>query len=150
VDTRVAYDRALPDVAAANAELGKSAALQAQIWAEATADCRESGSYSTTMLLLPALNDMFDMTTTRTMATRMHTPLLIYITLLLLVLAGSLLVGYGIAAGKHHNWLHSIAFIAAVAISMYLILDYEFPSVGLIRTSQFDQVLVTQQQSMKP
>jgi hypothetical protein len=108
------------------------------------------GSYSTTMLLVPALNDMFSMSTTRAMAVQLHTPLLIYSVLLLLVMAGSLLVGYGMAGGKMHNWFHSFAFIVTVALAMYLILDFEFPSVGLIRLGPFDQVLVNLQQSMKP
>lgn len=150
IATRIAFDQALPNLTAANVELSKSTALQNAIWTEATADCREAGSYSTTMLLLPALGDMFNMSTTRPMAALMHTPLLIYGVLVLLIMAGSLLVGYGMAGGKMHNWFHSFAFIVTITLAMYLILDFEFPSVGLIRLNPFDQVLVNLQQSMQP
>ncbi len=150
VGARIAFDEALPDITAANAEVGKTTALQIEIWTEAVADCRDAGSSSTTMLLIPALNDMFDMSTTRTMAAYLHTPLLIYGILLLLVMAGSLLVGYSMAGGKRHNWFHSFAFIATITLAMYLILDFEFPNVGLIRLSPFDQVLVNLQRNMGP
>jgi hypothetical protein len=150
VATRIAFDQQLPNITAANAGLSKSAALQAEIWTEAMADCRETGSPTATMLLVPALNDMFDLNTTRTMAVRIHTPLLIYGVLLVLVLAGSLLVGYGMAGGKMHNWFHSFAFIVTITLAMYLILDFEFPSVGLIRLGPFDQVLLNLQQNMNP
>ena len=150
IATRIAYDNALPDLTAANVELGKSTALQNEMWTEATAGCRDAGSYSTTMLLLPALGDMFNMSTTRPMAAHMHTPLLIYGVLVLLIMAGSLLVGYGMAGGKMHNWFHSFAFIVTITLAMYLILDYEYPSQGLIRLAPFDQVLVALQQSMQP
>jgi len=150
IATRIAFDEALPNLTAASAELSKSTALQTEIWAEAMADCRDAGSSSTTMLLMPALNEMFDICTTCTMAARLHTPLLIYGVLLLLVLAGSLLVGYGMAGGRKYNWFHSFAFIVTITLAMYLILDFEFPNVGLIRLAPFDQILVNLQQSMKP
>ena len=47
------------------------------------------------MLLLPALNEMIDITTTREMATQNHPPLAVFLLLGGLSLVGALLVGYG-------------------------------------------------------
>jgi hypothetical protein len=102
------------------------------------------------MLLLPALNQMIDITTVRTMAIRTHAPAFIYVMLGLLMLSGSLLAGYGMANGKARNWFHTIAFAVIMTLAIFVILDFEFPRVGIIRLNAFDQVLVDVRQSMNP
>jgi hypothetical protein len=69
------------------------------------------------MLLLPALNAMFDITTTRTEAARVHPPLMIFGMLGALTLACSLFAGYDMAIRRRLNVLHSVAF--AVVLSVY-------------------------------
>ena len=101
------------------------------------------------MLLLPALNQMIDITTTRTMAGQMHPPMVIFVMLFGLALAGALLAGYGMAGGKSRDWLHMLGFAAVMAITVYVILDIEYPRLGLIRVDAFDQVLVEVRASMK-
>ena len=49
------------------------------------------------MLLLPALNEMIDITTTRFVATQNHPPVAIFLLLAGLSLIGALLVGYEMA-----------------------------------------------------
>jgi CDP-diglyceride synthetase len=150
MDARLAtYDK-LPDITAAMVEMARATALQNEIWKEAVAACRDSGSSPATMLLLPALNQMIDITTTRTVAARTHPPVVIYVMLVLLVLAGSLLAGYGMANGKARNWFHAFAFALIMSIAMYVILDFEFPRIGLIRLNAYDQVLMDMRQSMNP
>jgi hypothetical protein len=150
VDARLAtYDK-LPDIAAAMVEMARATTLQNEIWKDAVAACRDSGSSPATMLLLPALNQMIDITTTRTVAARTHPPVVIYVMLVLLVLAGSLLAGYGMANGKARNWFHAFAFALIMSIAMYVILDFEFPRIGLIRVNAYDQVLMDVRQSMNP
>jgi hypothetical protein len=149
-DARLAFYGKLPDVASAQVELTRATTLQTEIWKDAVAACRDSGSSPATMLLLPALNQMIDITTTRTMAARTHAPMLIYAMLGLLVLAGSLLAGYGLATGKTRNWFHASAFAVIMTLAIYVIFDFEFPRLGLIRLNAFDQVLMDVRQSMKP
>jgi hypothetical protein len=150
VDARLAAYRKLPDVASAKGELARAAALQNEIWKDAVAACRDSGSTPATMLLLPALNQMIDITTTRTVAAQTHAPTVIYVMLVLLVLAGSLLAGYDLGSGIVRHWFHVSAFALIMALAIYVILDFEFPRLGLIRLNAFDQVLVELRQSMNP
>ena len=70
-----------------------------------------------TMLLLPALNAMIDITTTRTLATQMHPPMIIFVMLFGLALASSLLAGYGMAGSQSRTWLHMLGFAAIIALS---------------------------------
>jgi hypothetical protein len=101
-------------------------------------------------MLLPTLNQMIDITTTRTLAARSHTPVVIYAILGLLVLAGALLAGYSMASGKARNWFHAFAFALTMALAIYVILDFEFPRLDLIRLSVCDQVLADVRESMNP
>jgi hypothetical protein len=66
-----------------------------------------------------------------------------------LALASALLAGYGMAGAKARSWLHMLGFAAAMAVSVYVILDLEFPRLGLIRVDAFDQALVELRESMK-
>lgn len=150
VDSRLETYRKLPDLEAVKAELARSVALQGEIWNRAVAAGRsDNAPPPATMLLLPALNDMIDITTTRTMAARMHPPLIIFAMLFGLALAAALLAGYGMAGGRSRNWLHMIGFATVMAVAVYVILDIEFPRLGLIRVDAFDQALVELRASMK-
>ena len=42
-----------------------------------------------------------------------------------------------------------VGFAAAMALAVYVILDIEFPRLGLIRIDAVDQVLVELRESMK-
>jgi hypothetical protein len=53
VDARLAVYRRLPDVSGAKAELARAAKLQAEIWAQAVAACRNEGSQPARILVLP-------------------------------------------------------------------------------------------------
>ena len=66
-----------------------------------------------------------------------------------LTLASSLLAGYGMAAGKARSWLHMIGFAVVMALAVYVILDLEFPRLGLIRVDAFDQMPVELRQSIE-
>lgn len=142
LDARLAVYRALPDRDAAYAHLARSNALQGRIWAEAVAAVQApEAPAAAPMLLLPALNEMFDITTTRTMATQFHPPTVIYLMLFGLGLASALLAGYGMAGGRSQSWLHTLGFAVVMAVSVYVILDLEFPRLGFIRVDAFDQAL---------
>jgi len=150
LDARVELYRKLPDVAAARADLPKVAALQAEIWAQAAAACpkAESGS-SACVLLLPALNEMIDLTTTRAAAAEIHPPAIIFVMLVALALATALLAGYNLSDGRTRKWLPMLGFAAAIAVTIYVILDVEYPRLGFIRVDAIDRVLVELRATMK-
>jgi hypothetical protein len=148
LDARLAVYQKLPDLQAAKAELERAATLQSEIWTYAVSACREAAQPAT-MLILPALNEMIDITTTRMGALLMHPPPVIFAMLVVLMLAGSLLAGYGMAESKARSWLHILGFALSMSVAVYVILDFEFPRVGLIRVDAFDQVLVDLRNSMK-
>ena len=149
VDARLAAYRRLPDLSAAKAELARAVKLQGEIWAQAVAACRSEGSQPARMLVLPALNAMIDITTTRTVAARTHPPSIVYVMLVVLMLVSSLLAGHRMAAGKRRSWVHMVGFALTMALALYVIVDLEFPRLGLIRLDAYDQLLVDVRESMR-
>jgi hypothetical protein len=151
LDARIEVYRKLPDIVAAKESLAKANELQKQIWRQAVAASRAEGAAPTaSVLLLPALNAMIDITTTRTMATLMHPPAVVFVMLFALALAASLLAGYGMTGNRVRSWLHMLGFALVMAFAVYVILDLEYPRLGLIRVDAFDQALVDLRKSMNP
>jgi hypothetical protein len=130
--------------------LAKASALQTEIWNQAMAALRLPGaSPQATMLLTPALNDMFDITATRQTATWNHPPAVIFILLAVLALVSALLVGYGTSANKDRRWFHHVTFAFVISLAIYVIVDLEYPRLGLIKVDGADQALLDVGASMR-
>ncbi|HKZ08942.1 MAG TPA: DUF4239 domain-containing protein [Methylomirabilota bacterium] len=150
LDARIEAYKKLPDLAAAYAELEQANRLQGEIWAQAVAATRMPDSHpSLGVLLLPALNEMFDITTTRTVAARIHPPVIIFAMLIALALVAAVLAGHDLARGTSRRWLHTLGYAAILSVTIYVIIDIEFPRLGLIRVDAIDQVLVDLRAGMK-
>jgi hypothetical protein len=149
LDARIEIYRKLPDIAAAKEQLAKAIELQTQIWRQAVAaSLSKDAPPQAPILLLPALNAMIDITTTRTMATQMHPPIVVFAMLFGLALAASLLAGYGMIGTRVRSWFHMLGFALVMAVAVYVILDIEYPRLGLIRVDAFDQALIDLRESM--
>ena len=148
LQARIDTHRSFPDVAAAKALLARAAGLQQEIWSLAIAAAERDGRVYVWTLVVPALNAMFDAATSRVNAVRMHVPWVILGLLAGLALLASLLAGYGMVATSGRDWMHMITFSAVIAITLYVIVDLEFPRVGLIRIDVADEVLLDLRRSM--
>ena len=150
VDSRIEAYRRLPDITAARAELARSEHLQGEIWSQAVAAVRMPGSAPMAeLIVLPALNDMFNVTTVRAGQTLIHPPVIIYAMLIGLGLASGLLAGYQTAGERAYDWVHQLGFAGIVAFTLYVILDIEYPRLGFVRIDSIDQILVSVRQGMK-
>jgi hypothetical protein len=150
LNSRLEAYRLVPDMAAVNKELARSAKLQNEIWRQSVAASHLPDAHpDAAKLLLPALNAMIDITTTRTMASKMHPPHIIFILLFVLALASSLLAGHAMAEGKGRPWIHMLCFSLAMASAIYVILDIEYPRLGYIRVDYMDQALIDLRNSIR-
>lgn len=132
-----------------NKDLALTAELQKGIWQYTIeASKKPEAMPDATKLLVPALNAMIDITTTRSVETRNHPPIVIYFLLVILSLFSALLIGYDTAANKDKSWLHRTVFAITIIMSFYIIIDLEYPRVGLIRINADDQVLIDTRNSM--
>jgi len=141
MDTRLQTYRNVTDEAATNVSLAKAEQLQRQIWAVAIAGADETGKIAAYTVLLPALNEMFDITTTRVGATQMHPPAVVYGMILVLAAVGAVFSGYGLGAAQQRSWVHRLAFPLAMAAALFVIIDMEYPRLGLIRMDAMDYLM---------
>ena len=150
VDSRIETYRRLPDIAAANAEIARTEELQAEVWSQAVAAVRMPGTPPMAeLLVLPAFNEVFNFITIRSSATLMHPPLVVYAMLIGLAFASALLAGYQTAGERAYDWMHQVGFAGIVALTVYVILDIEYPRLGFVRLDAMDQVMVNVRQGMK-
>ncbi|MDW5267104.1 MULTISPECIES: hypothetical protein [Acidobacteriaceae] len=126
----------------------ESERLQREIWRQSVASASAPGaSPDASKLLLPALNDMIDITATRQNAFNMHPPMIVFLLLFAFSLGCAFLAGYGMTAVPR-NWLYIVALAAAVTLTIYATLEIEFPRQGLIRLTNTDQTFIDLRSSM--
>jgi hypothetical protein len=149
LDARLsAYDKLLQRDAA-NQEFKQAGTIQQQIWSRAVAAGDADTTYNTTRVLLPALNDMIDVTTARAIALDTHLPALIFLLLISVALLSALLAGHSMAKRKHRSALHMILYAGIISITIYAVLDLDEPRSGLIRLDRADQALIELRNSIR-
>jgi len=150
VDSRIATYQNASDMAGVRAEIARAVALQSEIWRAGVSGCqRTDNPVSTCLLVVPALNSMFDLSTTRTMANKIHPPPVVFGMLLALALITALLTGYDLSHSEKRNWIHVLGFSLILAVTVYVILDIEYPRLGFIRIDAIDEVMTQLRASMK-
>jgi hypothetical protein len=92
---------------------------------------------------------MFDTAANRVAATLIHPPAVIYWMLIALGLAAALLAGYQSAGDKDYDWVHKIGFATMVALTVYVILDIEYPRLGFVRIDSIDRALLEARAGMR-
>jgi hypothetical protein len=144
-----AYELVTKDFSAARAELDRAVVLQDEIWRATVRAAQESGTSSATRLLLPAVNEMIDITSVRTMAARTHNPPMFYMLIGCLLIVSSLLAGYAMSRSRERNWLHILGFAFVTTAVVYVIIDVDYPRIGFFRMDAADQSLYEVRAAMK-
>jgi len=112
------------------------------IWDEAVAACPPIKYPPACTLVLPALTNAFEVARLRAGAAEKHPPQAIYVMLFALGLGGSLLAGFSMASAKARSSIHMVIFAGALAVTLYVITDMEYPRLGLIHIEGFDHFLM--------
>jgi hypothetical protein len=127
-----------------------TARLQNEIWELTTAALRQHQGQPIVDSVLDPVNEMIDITSTRWLAARAHPPMVVYFLLIGLAIICGYLGGYNMGVARRRHVLHSIAFALSISMVLYVIIDVEFPRVGLIRVDFADAVMVNLLNSMSP
>jgi len=98
---------------------------------------------------LPALNEMIDVTTSRTVALYTRVPSLIFGLLVAVALLSGLVAGYAMAKRQSRSWLHMVVYSLVIAITIYAVLDLDDPRSGLIRLDAADNALYQLRDSIR-
>ncbi len=145
---RVEAYGALPDLNAARSSLARAERLQEEIWTALVPAARAAGD-AAMLLVLPAVNQMFDAATTRTLAIEIHTPIVVFAMLGAVALLSALLAGYGMGRLSARPLVHMLIYAGTLAMAIYVILELEFPQVGWVRVDKADKNLIHLLERMK-
>jgi hypothetical protein len=58
------------------------------------------------------------------------------------------MAGYGMAGSSRRSRFHMLGFALVMAVAIFVILDIEYPRLGLVRVDAFDQALADLHESM--
>lgn len=147
VDSRLDYYHHMANLADRGAIASRYAALQNDIW-KATLTKRKTVDAEFITSFVQAVNDMFDASTTVTVAQNAHPPPAIYALLGALALLCACIIGLNLSAGDGRAWFHQLLYAGVMTATLYIIVDLEFPRVGYIRLDQIDSLLEGQRASM--
>ncbi len=149
LDARIGAYAKLPDTAAADREFSKAADIQKVIWTRGVAASKAQDNEAVARLVLPALNDMIDVTTSRTIALFTGLPGLIFGLLIGVAVLSGVLAGWAMAKRETRSWLHSVLYAAIVSVTIYTVADLDSPRSGLIRLDRADTALLELRDSIR-
>jgi len=141
VESRIAYYDAGDDQQKTQAALAAADSISAQCWNQVSAFSRTPNSLVMTSQMIPALNAMIDIVTTRESSRTNVVPRLIIDVLVLLTVVSSFLAGYG-NKGHERNPILVLAFTLMTTLALYLVMELDRPRQGLINLKPAEQMIV--------
>lgn len=121
----------------------RSARLRENLWQQNIAACREAACPVTTVTLMStALDEMFAFPVKQSLMARMHPPRIVFGTLYGLALLCAFLVGYDLSNIRSRLWHYAFAFPFTMTAMIWVILDLEYPRLGINRLHQLESLLV--------
>ncbi len=138
VEARIAYYDAGNDEQKMSAALDTGAIYSNKIWKRVAALAHNLDNRAKSGQMIPALNNMIDIVTTRDADRKARIPRLILWVVLLFSLLSAFLSGYGNKT-KRRNFLMIGTFAFMTTITLYLIMELDRPKQGLINLDASEQ-----------
>jgi hypothetical protein len=145
LEARIEYFEAAKDIPRVLAANDSAANYGKRLWDRAMKVSHLSGYNTQTMQMVPALNAMFDISTTRQMGELERVPDSIVLMLFVVSLASGFYLGYTSPESKI-DWLVAIGFCLLTSVVVYITLDLDRPRRGFINlTASHDAMLQLRQ-----
>jgi hypothetical protein len=149
LDARIRVFKTPRDDEATNRSVAEAESLQRQIWTKIIESAQRDQSQNVARVVVPAINEMIDITTVRTVALYTRIPAAILLLLLVVALCSALTAGYAMAKRGHRSFLHIVVYATSVALTLYVVLDLEHPRLGMIRLDATDRILEALRESIR-
>jgi len=150
VEARIQYMELGTDLDAVKRSLDEKDIYAAKIWAIVTKYAKEnSTSYIQTNLTVPALNDMFDVTTKRLALDTARVPDLITSMLFILSIICSFYGGYMIGSKGKIDWVLTVGFSIIIATVIYTTLDLERSRRGITNLNANNKYIIELRNMLK-
>ena len=141
VESRIAYYKAGTDTIKIKAALVRSDLDSRKIWNKVSQLSQNSENMLATQQMVPALNAMIDIITTRDAGNNAHIPDSILWLLFLLTIIGSFLIGHSHKEDQI-NWIIVLGFALVMLMTIYLIIDLDRPRQGVINMDQIQEKMI--------
>jgi hypothetical protein len=133
VEARISYYEAGRSEEKINRALAATAQISDRIWQRAIGFYQTSATTLPHNLMVPELNDMIDIVTTREALRHATVPDSIAWLLIILSLLGSSIIGYSKTA-KKNDWIILTIYSLMTVFTVYTIIDLDRPRQGFIKT----------------
>jgi hypothetical protein len=149
LDARIRVYATPTDDAATTASIADAEAIQRRIWTDVVESSKHDSTQNVARVLVPAVNEMIDITTVRTVYLNVGIPRLILALLLIVALCSAMTAGYAMAKRGHRSILHVLLYATSIAMTIYVVLDLEQPRRGVIRLTETDRILDSLRKSIE-
>jgi hypothetical protein len=130
IESRIDFFDAGADLPKIEETLKRSSGIQQSLWKRAAELGKDRENLHRTAQMVPALNAMIDIVTTRNAASVAKVPALILYLLFMLCWISALMLGY--AMGRKPDWIVMTCFAVTIVLTIYLIIDLDRPRTGII------------------
>ena len=119
-----------------------SHSLSSALWNRATRLSHHYSNTDATRQMIPALNEMFDITTTRSAAENAKVPDSIVLLVFLLTFIISFFSGYSSTLKGNIDWFGNLCFGVMISLTVFFILDLDRPYRGLITLDESNNSII--------
>ena len=149
LDARIGVYATPADEAATDRSIAAADSVQRHIWTAVIESSRRDQTQNVARVLVPAVNEMTGITTARAVALHTRLPVPILVLLLTVALSTAVIAGYSMSRHGRRSVLHAVLYAASIALTIYIVLDLDYPRRGLIRLETTDQILEQLRQSIR-
>jgi hypothetical protein len=148
IETRIAYYAVGDDEEKIKQELVKAAEISDRIWKRVALQAQNRDNVAITAQMIPAVNDMIDIVTTRDAGRLSRVPRLVLIVLLGLVIISAFVLGSDYN-GKKRNRILILGYAMAMTLTLTLIVELDRPREGLINLHAVEQKMIDLRELVK-
>ncbi len=141
LEIRISYYAVGDDDDLINRTLVQSDSISKLIWNRVVKLSHNSGNWVATEQMVPSLNGMIDIVTTREAGRKAMVPHMILVVLCALILVSAFLSGYG-SKNLERNKVLVVAFAVITTLALYLIIDLDRPRQGFVNLDSAQQLMV--------
>lgn len=142
VKARISYYDNVRDTALLFQSRRDAAKASAALWARAAEQSKLPNMLIPSNQMIPALNAMFDIATSREVLLKARVPDVIIYMLFFLALATSFIGGFTSPIIRHKDWIVIVAFSLLTSMVIYITLDLGRPMRGIIKADWGQEAIV--------
>jgi len=142
VEARIAYYQAGADVKGVLKADSLSQDISSKLWKRASALSKNPINLAATQQMIPALNDMIDVTTSRLAGEKAKVPESIIIMLFFLAMIIAFYGGYSEGRKGKMDWVVQIGFCLLVSLVILFTLDLDRPRRGFVNLDVSNQTII--------